>query len=481
MSGYSALHVSDPAGTALARFGLAPTDPQLGDIVPTAARGNNLVVVAPPAAIHAIPGLVGAISAYARQSTGVLLVLVPEPALAEWEAVVTSVGRSTGHTVHAARTLARASRLLQSGSVHILVAAPETALALTERSVLKADRVAGIFLAWPELWESETALAPLMQDIGHDVPRVIYTAEPGRVAGLVERYARRAHTAGPATSEMAGEASPPAGSKPGTVRLVSVGWQQRQHALQDTLELLDPATCAVWTLSPDPDFVPALPPGTQLAVRQVPAPGLTIAYDIPAAAQLAQLTAVGDVVLLVPPTALAWVRRVVPEARVLRLAGASDATARAVQARRQRVAGMIDGGSGERGLLALAPLFERHDPALIAAVLYELWQEQPGAPAAPAPATPTGADVMSAATARIWVGVGKKDSATPNDFVGVLTKELGYERGKIGKIEVRELYSLVEVPAVEAEEVAGRLNGVTIRRRRVTARIDRGGKVRSER
>ena len=88
---------------------------------------------------------------------------------------------------------------------------------------------------------------------------------------------------------------------------------------------------------------------------------------------------------------------------------------------------------------------------------------------------------MSNATARVWVGVGKKDGATPNDFVGVLTKELRYERSKIGKIEVRELYSLVEVPAGEAESLANRLTGVTIRRRRVTARIDKGGKVRSER
>jgi ATP-dependent RNA helicase DeaD len=88
---------------------------------------------------------------------------------------------------------------------------------------------------------------------------------------------------------------------------------------------------------------------------------------------------------------------------------------------------------------------------------------------------------MNSATARVWVGVGKKDGATPNDFVGVLTKELHYDRANIGKIEVRELYSLIEIPAGEAEALAGRLTGVTIRRRRVTARIDRGGKVRSDR
>jgi hypothetical protein len=51
------------------------------------------------------------------------------------------------------------------------------------------------------------------------------------------------------------------------------------------------------------------------------------------------------------------------------------------------------------------------------------------------------------------------------------------DRGKIGKIEVRELYTLVELPARDIEQIAGQVNGLMIRRRRVTARVDRGGKV----
>ncbi len=78
------------------------------------------------------------------------------------------------------------------------------------------------------------------------------------------------------------------------------------------------------------------------------------------------------------------------------------------------------------------------------------------------------------ATAKIYVGVGKKDGATANDLVAVLTKELRVERGKIGRIELRDAYSLIEIPAQDAEKVALALNGVTIRRRRVTARVDRG-------
>jgi hypothetical protein len=78
------------------------------------------------------------------------------------------------------------------------------------------------------------------------------------------------------------------------------------------------------------------------------------------------------------------------------------------------------------------------------------------------------------ATSRLYVGVGKKDGATVNDLVAVLTKELRLERSKIGRVELRDAFSLVEVPAQDAERIATALNGTTIRRRRVTARVDRG-------
>jgi ATP-dependent RNA helicase DeaD len=73
------------------------------------------------------------------------------------------------------------------------------------------------------------------------------------------------------------------------------------------------------------------------------------------------------------------------------------------------------------------------------------------------------------------VGVGKKDGATVNDLVAILTKDVRVERGKIGRVELRDAFALVEIPAQEAERVASALNGMTIRRKRVTARVDRGG------
>ena len=125
----------------------------------------------------------------------------------------------------------------------------------------------------------------------------------------------------------------------------------------------------------------------------------------------------------------------------------------------------IEQGKQERGLLTLAPLFERHDPTTVAAALFELWSGSAQAAPAPAPDIP--------ATSKIFVGVGKKDGATANDLVAVLTKELRVDRTKIGRIELRDAYSLIEIPAQEAEKVAGALNGVTVRRFAVRSRPTR--------
>ena len=476
--------VTEPVARALARLGLPENDPNLVEVVPTAARGNHLVVVAPPAALHAAPGIAGAISALSSREKGLLLVLVAEPAMAEWETVIASIARDSGHTVHAVHTLSRAARLLLAGTVDILITTPEAALALAQRSVLKAEQITGVFMAWPEFWDSDEPITPLMQDIGKDVQRIIYTTEQNRVAALVERHARRAHTVGPLPGEMnPGDMSPESSdvgtaSRSNVVRLVSCGWSQRGQALKEIIELLDPGSSSAWTLTSHPDFTPAPPPGTTLVTRSLPRDQLIVAYDIPTAAQLAQLAAAGEVVVLVPPIALPWIKRVLPQAKTLRLPGPSDTAGKAAQARRQAIADAIESRSTEGGLLALAPLFERYDPAMVAAILYDLWLERPAPPPPPPIPIQIPADVMSTATARVWVGVGKKDGATPNDFVGVLTKELRYDRSKIGKIEVRELYSLVEVPAGDAESLANRLTGVTIRRRRVTARLDQGAKVR---
>jgi ATP-dependent RNA helicase DeaD len=239
------------------------------------------------------------------------------------------------------------------------------------------------------------------------------------------------------------------------------------------VELLDPGSLVIWTADRGQhDAIAAAAAVDEREARIVtgdaPAAATVIAFDLPDPARLRQLAAAGELVLLVPPGAEGYVERLASPRRPLRLPGALEAATTAAAARRAAIVRALESGPPDRALLALAPLFERHDPAAVAAALYELWTSAAGATAPAAlPDIP--------ATARVYVGVGKKDGATVNDLVAVLTKDVRVERGKIGRVELRDAFSLVEVPAQDAERVANALNGTTIRRRRVTARVDRGG------
>ena len=441
------------------------------EAAPTTARGHNLVVIAPPSPAYAVPALAGMLSRLGQGRRGLLL--GAEAHLAEWGALAAAVG-GEALRIQVARSTGRATRRLRAGEVDLLVATPETALALLRRSALGPEGIAAVFLAWPERWQDGESLAPIMQDTDKETQRIVCASALESVADVVERYARRALTLGAPAPET--PAPPPAGP----VRTAGVSWERRAPALADLVEVLDPASVAVWTVdrSRHEDIARALPPGdpaVRVVIGDAPPAAIVVAFDLPTPERLRQLLGAGEVVLLVPPGTESYVERIATPRRPLQLPGAADAVASEAAARRGMVARVLEERRTDAAMLTLAPLFERYDPAAVAAALFELWtgaSAAPGAVGAAPPAAAAPAEVP--ATARIYVGVGKKDGATVNDLVAVLTKEVRVERGKIGRVELRDAYALVELPAQEAEAIARGLTGTTIRRKRVTARVDRG-------
>ena len=454
-------HLPAPIAAALERLGWSLDDAAVRDVAPTAARGHNLVLVAPPAAAYAAPALAGVLGRLGEGRRAV--VLAPAAQLAEWGGTAQQLADGTGLRIQVAQGTARAMRRLRADGVDLLVAAPETALALHRRSALGLDGIVAVLLAWPEAWEDEAGLAALMQDLSKEAQRVVVTSTPGSAADLVERYARRALTLG-ATE---GPAPEPAGP----VRTVTVAWERRAAALADLVELLDPASLVVWTADRGHHeaigrHVAAGDPDIQVVTGDAPAASVVIAFDPPSPARLRQLLGAGEVILLVPPDVSAFIERIAAPRRPVRLPGLVDTVTTEAGARRAAIVRAMESGRPDRALLTLAPLFERYDPAAVAAGLYDLWTAAgSGAPAA-VPDIP--------ATARVFVGVGKKDGATVNDLVAVLTKDVRYDRQRIGRVELRDAFALVEVPAQDAERVASALNGLSIRRKRITARVDRG-------
>ncbi len=461
MPSFQELHLKTSFATALERLGWNPDDPAARNAAPTAARGHNLVASTPPVPVYAAPALAGVLNRLGDGSRALLL--SPPGQLDEWGRLAHALAHDSGLRVQVAHGTARTTRRLKADAVDLVIATPDTALTLLGRSALSMDRLTALFLAWPESWGGEESLTPVMQDLPKETQRIIYTSATDRVEALIERYARKSLTTG----------TPGLESGPsGPVRTVSVSWLRRVSALSELVELLDPATMVIWTADRSQhaaigQAVGLLDPEVKLVTGDAPEAGTIVAFDLPTGERLQQLAGAGEVVMLIPPGTESYAARIATPRRPLLLPGLVDTVTSAAAGQRAAIAKAIETEKPDRALFTLAPLFERHDPTAVAAALFDLWTRS-----RPAEAPSRVPDIP--ATAKIYVGVGKKDGATANDLVAVLTKEIRVERGKIGRIELRDAYSLVEIPAQDAEQVALALNGVTIRRRRVTARVDRG-------
>ncbi|NOT07552.1 MAG: hypothetical protein HOP28_05015 [Gemmatimonadales bacterium] len=434
---------------------------------PVAVRGHNLVVAAPPSPAYGAAALSGIIARLSTEHPGVVLALAPDTAIGEWAAAAERLAAGTPVRIAGAHSPGRLTRLLKSDTVDLVFTSPDTALDLTRRSALKMGESGGVLIVWPECWEDTEALAALLQDTTRETQRIVVTSDPSAAAAVIERYCWKA----PVADLMGG---PPGGSVP-EVRTTPVAWTGRASAVVDLIEQLDPASLAIWTAdATDHDLLRrSLRAGGSAAeiTTGVPAAAaLVVAYDLPTPAKLVELAAAGPVVLLVPPGAEGYVARIAAKRRPIHLTGALDRARSEVDASRRTIAEAVERAPAG-AFLAIAPLLERHEATAVAAALYDLWQNARKASPAPEPkaAAPAGPGT------KLWIGIGKRDGATPNDVVGSLVKECHVPREAVGRIELRETFSLVELEAqVNADEVAERMAGKSIRKRRLVVRVDQG-------
>jgi ATP-dependent RNA helicase DeaD len=114
-------------------------------------------------------------------------------------------------------------------------------------------------------------------------------------------------------------------------------------------------------------------------------------------------------------------------------------------------------------VLLIEPLFEEFTPTQLAAAATALLRErQPAAAATPLPAW-----------TRLYFAVGRRDNVRPADLVGAITGEASVTGDRIGRIEIRDTHSSVEVAAPVAEKVIKALATATIRGRPASVRVFR--------
>jgi ATP-dependent RNA helicase DeaD len=463
---------------------------------PSITRGQNVVYQMPhdwASIAHILAPVVDRIDD-ATGDVQLLIVCADAEAAAGASASLVRLAGSRPLRALAATSARRAARLLRLGGAQAVAGAPPELLALVQGSSLKLEQVRCVVLAWVDeliAGGEESMLETLMAEIPKDAARIVVANEiTPEVEALIERYARRARRVAPASPDA--DAGIP-------LQYVTVSASSRLPALRRLLDDTDPARGVVYVRSDDSEretreLLRALGYGEQVSeeacvrVARAAGPGeadLVILYDIPASREELR-EAVGPqprrVVALAQPRLLASLRVLAGGAPVTPFT-LSDAGLRA-RSREEIVRGelrdSLSSGAFARELLMLEPLLERYDGIEIAAATLRLLEQarferdaararvtEGRAPHAGAASVGPGGAMM-----RIFVNVGAMDNARPGDLVGAITNEARITSAQVGKIDIRENHSLVEIASDVAESVVSKLTGTSIRGRRVVARID---------
>lgn len=419
-----------------------------------------------------------------------VLVITPDPETALTASrVATQLAGDRGLSVLPATGTARAARRLRARPAHVVAGAPAELLGLIQGSTLKLDGLRVLVLAWLDdilASGADSALEAVLNEVPKDAARTVVA---GRITpaidAFVERYLRRARRLGGTEGDESGSIA---------VQYVAVAGTARGTALRRLLDQADPANASIFVRSDESEaevesLLRALGYGDDTSIRATrdragAGTELIVLYELPGSRQeLRSLVGEGGaaVVALLPPRQLDLLRHLAGDGAVkpLTLAGATSGAHSREAAMREQLREVLREGPPARELLALEPLLEEFDGAEIAAAALRLLErernrarDERGAPRAPA--SPDAA----AGQTRIFINVGERDNVRVGDIVGALIGEGGATREQIGRVDLRDSHATVELAASAAERVAQRLNGTTIRGRRVSARIDqaRGGR-----
>lgn len=234
---------------------------------------------------------------------------------------------------------------------------------------------------------------------------------------------------------------------------------------------------------PGDDTVPVwLSPGEDEAACEAmdaiaePATVATLSCSVPAGAAVATLRhAAGGP---------AWVLAAVRETGHLRevAAGAGLRLKRIRPTRPPRVSATLDARVDELHEAARAPemasyyllvesLLDRFSAAEVAAAALLLLDRKSAKREAPS----VGAAHASVPESwvRLFVSAGKRDDLGPGDLLGALTNQSGVAGKRVGRIDVRESHSLIEVRESDAKKVISAMNGITLGGRSLRVDYDR--------
>jgi ATP-dependent RNA helicase DeaD len=383
----------------------------------------------------------------------------------------------------------------------VLVTTAERAMHDVQGSVLKLDGIQTLVLL--ELGEQfalqlEDALGTIVSLVPRDAQRVVTSARlEGDTERFIETHVRRPLTV-PARPADPGP-SPQQESR-GQLGYLVLAESEKHELLARLLEgvegdvlvyarTVDRAAHVLVELSRR-----GIVPAENARIRVV---GFTaddagaervVSFDVPfSAEELLRFHEKGGTVFVTPPELQHFLRiaREVPFTLKQRRARTFDPTS--LDTYRATVRAAIGAEDLAAQLLVIEPLFDEYSPVEVAAALSALLRSRAartsaGGDTGAAPSTPphtqAGAAPKEASTGaftRLFISVGSKDNIRPGDLVGAITGEAGIKGDQVGRVDIRETFSVVEIAGSVADKVIRALNGTTMRGRSLRVDYDRKG------
>jgi len=486
-----------------------PTGLQRAAIPVLRRRGNALLHAAAGAGTVAAYGLAlldqlaGGVEGKEGTAGVKALVLVPTDAdAARTASSLAWFGRKVG--VRVAALAAGWADPAESGA-GLVVGSPAAVAAAVRGSRLKLEGVEALVVDGASSifsLDGGEELETLVTLVPRDAQRVVITAEiGGAVEEFVERHLRRALRIPPIPVEVPEEA--PAEERP--IRRVDYQVVIEGEKLQAAAQLIaaaEPGRLPVvyCRSAARAEMVAAelalrgyatvvaeggaeLPVGGEVVVSagvvEAPADALVVSYDVPFDVEQLLGRHERGGTILVTPRELVHLRLIAGrEGFQLRSVGAALPAQESLAAFRSRLRAALAEEDIGAQLLVLEPLFQEYSPAEVAAAASALLRRRTQAPSA-APVARTAAAPAAPLPApsyvRLFVGVGSRDGIVPSDLVGAITGEAQVKGAQIGRIEIRDTFSIVEVESEIATRVIQALNGITLKGRSVRVDFDRRG------
>ncbi|HJU89965.1 MAG TPA: DbpA RNA binding domain-containing protein [Gemmatimonadaceae bacterium] len=460
---------------------------------PLVTRGQNLLAILPPDEGALAELLEPVAERFDPSLSGVqAVVITPESETAAAVARAAQTSRGSIRAI-AVTSPSRAERLLRGASPMLVAGTPSALLDLVRKSVLKLESVRAVVLAWADSIldaGEDGALEALLAELPKDSARIVATSRvTPAVEQLVERYARRPRRTG---GELAAHAAPR------DIRYVAITERSRPDALRRLLDDLDPERVAVYVRDErserevrdalrgvghaDGDEAVQVTRGTA-----VPNATLIVLYDFPPSRDVIDALGSAETIAFVRPRQLGALRMLAAGGgvRPYTLSGPAARARRGEEVVRDELRAALADAPPARELLTLEPLLDEFDGVeLAAAALRLLEQERRRRPPTPSPAvtaaTPPARAGVTSSHVTVFINAGARDGVAARDLVGAISGESGITSDKIGRIDVRDNHSLVEIASDVAERVVERMTGVNIKGRRVVARVDRERSERTE-